>query len=42
MAKRFKRFFSTDSNNWNLNEMINKPGLDPYNNNKKQTLQVIF
>ena len=22
---------STDFNNWNHNEMINKPGLDPYN-----------
>jgi hypothetical protein len=28
-------FFSTDVNNWNYKEMINKPGIDPYNNNKK-------
>jgi hypothetical protein len=24
--------FSTDFNNWNHNEFINKPGIDPYNN----------
>ena len=24
-------YFSHDFNNWNHNEMINKPGLDPYN-----------
>ena len=35
MAKDLNDFFSTDSNNWNFNEMINKPSLDPYNNNKK-------
>ena len=28
-------FFSTDFKNWNCNEMINRPGLDPYNNEKK-------
>ena len=26
--------FSTDFNNWNHNEFINKPGIDPYNNKK--------
>jgi hypothetical protein len=28
-------FFGTDFNNLNYNEMINRPGLDPYNNKKK-------
>ena len=28
-------FFSTDFNNWNYNEFINKPGIDPDNNEKK-------
>jgi hypothetical protein len=28
-------FFSNDFNNWNLNNMINKPDFDPYNNNKE-------
>ena len=23
-------FLCTDFNNWNYNEMINKPGIDPY------------
>ena len=27
--------FSTDINNWNYYRMINKTGMDPYNNNKK-------
>ncbi len=35
MAEDLNVFFSTDSNNWNFNELINKPGLDPYNTNKK-------
>jgi hypothetical protein len=34
MSEEFE-FFSTDFNNWNFNNMINKPGLDPFNNNKK-------
>ena len=34
MAEEFE-FFSTDSNNWNFNIMINNPDHDPYNNNKK-------
>ncbi len=28
-------FFSTDVNNWNYNEFINKTGVDPCNNKKK-------
>ena len=28
-------FFNTDFNDWNLNNMINKPGIGPFNNNKK-------
>ena len=31
-------FFSTDFNNWNYNEMINKPGIDPYNNKRLDPL----
>ncbi len=27
-------FFSTDFNNWNYNEFINKSGVDPYNKKK--------
>ena len=27
--------FCTDYNNFNDNEIVNKPGLDPFNNNKK-------
>ena len=27
-------FFSNDFNNWNYNEMLKKPGIDPFNNNK--------
>jgi hypothetical protein len=27
--------FSTDVNNWNFNDTIIKPGIDPCNNNKK-------
>ncbi len=23
---------STNTDNWNFNEMINKPGIDPFNN----------
>ena len=30
MAEEFE-FFSTDSNNWNYNAMINNSDLDPYN-----------
>jgi hypothetical protein len=35
MAEDLDDYFSTDFFNWNYNEMINKPGLDPYNNKKK-------
>ena len=35
MSEGLNELFSTDINNWNLNDMINKPGLDPYNNKKK-------
>jgi hypothetical protein len=34
MSEDFE-FFNTDFNDWNLNNMINKPGIDPFNNNKK-------
>ena len=34
MSEEFE-FFSTDLNNWNYNEFMNKTGIDPYNNNKK-------
>ena len=34
MSENFD-FFSTDFNNWNYNEMMNKPSTDPYNKNKK-------
>jgi len=34
MSEEFE-FFSTDFYIWNFNNMINKPGLDPFNNNKK-------
>ena len=27
-------FLSTDFNNWNYHEFINKPGIAPYNNKK--------
>ena len=30
MSEHLNDFFSADFNNWNYNEMINKPGLDPY------------
>jgi len=33
MSEGFE-FFSTDLNNWNFDNMINKPDFDPYNNNK--------
>jgi hypothetical protein len=36
MSEDLTDFFSTDSNNWNYNEMINKPSIDPYNNNKSK------
>jgi hypothetical protein len=35
MSEDLNDFFSTDPDNWNYNEMINKPGIDPYNNKKK-------
>ena len=35
-------FFSTDFNNWNYNEMINRPGLNPDNINKIWTRSVII
>ena len=28
-------FFSTDFNNWNFDNLINKPDFDPYNNKEK-------
>ncbi len=34
MAEEFE-FFSTDSNNWNFNIMINNPDHNPFNNNQK-------
>ena len=34
MSEDLTGFFSTDFNNWNYNEMINNPGVDPYNNQK--------
>jgi hypothetical protein len=34
MSEEFE-FFCTDYNNFNYNEIVNKPGLDPFNNNKK-------
>ncbi len=34
MAEDLTDFCSTDINNWNYNEFINIPGIDPYNNNK--------
>ena len=34
MTEYLNDFFSTDFDNWNDNEMINKPGIDPYNNEK--------
>jgi hypothetical protein len=34
MSEDFE-FFSNDFNNWNSNEMINKTGIDPYNNKKQ-------
>jgi hypothetical protein len=35
MAQDLTDFFSTDFNNLNDNEFINKTGFDPYNNEKK-------
>ena len=35
MAEDLNDYFSTDFNNWNYNEFINKKGFDPYNNKKK-------
>jgi len=35
-------FFSTDFNNWNFDNLINKPDFDPYNNKKKLDLSTIF
>ena len=34
MSEEFE-FFCTEYNNFNYNEIVNKPGLDPFNNNKK-------
>jgi len=34
LAEEFE-LFSTDSNNWKYNIMINNPDHDPYNNDKK-------
>ena len=35
MSEDLNDFFNTDPDKWNYNEMINKPGFDPYNNKKK-------
>ena len=35
MAEDLIDFFSTDFNNWNFDNLINKPDFDPYNNKKK-------
>jgi hypothetical protein len=32
MAEDLTDFFCADTNNWNYTECINKPGVDPYNN----------
>ena len=34
MSEDFE-YFSSDFNNWNNNEWINKPGVNPRNNKKK-------
>jgi len=34
MSEYFE-FFSNDFNNWNYNERLTKPDIDPFNNNKK-------
>ena len=35
MAQELDDFFCTDFNNWNYNEMINKPDIDPDNKKRK-------
>jgi hypothetical protein len=35
MAEDLSDFISPDIINWNYNEYINKPGVDPYNDKKK-------